>query len=312
MVAKTDGTARSDAAQRCVVEHLSPEEAATYRKVPREVAYVYHESFDSPLTADRLFAGDQPELRPPPWTYSPEPEQTVRAARAKAFTLTREEETRLFLQYNYAMFRLARLQAVRPDAMTVADVRGALLWYRRAMDVRAALVRANLALVVAMVKRFGTRDVDFCDLVSEGNLVMLKCIEVFDVSRGFKFSTYACRAVMRSFGRLAARTERHRQRFPAGFDPDLEQADDPGRRQDDRRSSSIEALHEVLAGGRAGLRDVERTVVLERFGIGSCGRRRSLADLARGLGLCAERVRQIQQRALRKLRVALEDECAAV
>jgi RNA polymerase primary sigma factor len=312
MVAKTDSTAQRKAPDRQAVEALGPEEAALYREVPSDVRYVHHESFDSPRTASRLFADDEPQRRPPPWTHCPEPEDSVAAAHAKAFRLDRHEEAKLFLQFNYARFRLARLRAARPTCTTVAQIRGTLLWYRRAMDARTALVRANLPLVLTMAKRFGTQNVEFSELVCEGNFVLLRCIESFDVSRGFKFSTYACRALLKSFSRLAAKTGRYRRYFPAGLDPDLERSNDAEQKQEARRDSSIEALREVLADNRAGLGDVERTVVLERFGIASCGKRKTLAAIAQTLGLCAESVRQIQQRALKKLRLALEDECIPV
>jgi RNA polymerase sigma factor (sigma-70 family) len=288
---------------------LSGEEAALYRSIPCDVQYVAHESFDTPASHDGLLAEDDICGHPPTWRYRLDVPDNSPAAHGKVFRLSRDEERKLFLQYNYARYRLANLQTTPPADRTTDQIRDMLLWYRRALHLRAVLARANLALVLTMVKRFATGHVELCELVSEGNLVLLRCLESFDVSRGFKFSTYACRAIAKGFSRLTAKAGRYRKHFPVEFDPELERSDYADRRQHSQRSSYLEALREVLADNRAGLGDLERTIVLERFGITSSGKRKTLAEVARIVGLCAERVRQIQRLALQKLRRALEDEC---
>ncbi len=56
---------------------------------------------------------------------------------------------------------------------------------------RERLTRANLRLVVSIAKRYRNRGVPFPDLIQEGNIGLMKAVEKFDYSRGFKFSTYA-------------------------------------------------------------------------------------------------------------------------
>jgi RNA polymerase primary sigma factor len=289
---------------------LSPEEEAAYRQIPPDVSYVHHDSFDSPSGREPLPA-DYDRLRgAPAWPYRPPRAKHPAPAGPTTPKLSRDDEVRLFVQYNYARYRLAKLQAIPLAARTLDQIRVMIVWHRRALDTCAVLVRANLPLVLAMVKRFGAHTVEASELVSEGNLVLLRCVEKFDAARGFKFSTYACRAILKGFARLAAKAGRYRQRFPVEFDPDLERSDHAECRRRARRTSRIEALREVLAENRAGLADVERTIVLERFGIASQGKRKTLADVARTLGCCPERVRQIQRLALDKLRDAIEEECA--
>jgi RNA polymerase sigma factor (sigma-70 family) len=179
-------------------------------------------------------------------------------------------------------------------------------WYIRAREAQGKLVRANMALVLAMARRTRIPNVEFSELVSEGNMALLRSVEKFDASRGFKFSTYACRSILKSFSRLATGTGRYRQHFPVEFDPDLERSDYDAQRHEMQRDDSIEALRDILIRNRAKLTDVERTIVMERFAIGSGGKGRTLAEVGKVVGLTNERVRQIQNLALEKIRAALE------
>lgn len=309
MVANTDRKTRCRLpGSRRPPEPLTAEEKEEYRAIPSDTSYIHHESFDLPSAGEPLPSESDPLPDMPAWRYCYDAGEHVPPARATVSTLSRGTERKLFLRYNHARYRLAKLQAVAPADRTTDHVRAMLAWHRHARETWAVIIRANLPLVLAMIRRFGARSVDVPELVSEGNLVLLRCVEKFDAGRGFKFSTYACRAILKGFSRLADKAGRHRRRFPVEFDPDLERTDPAECRREARRTSRIEALRDVLTGNQAGLRDAERAVVLQRFGIASAGERKTLAQVAANMGICPERVRQIQQRALRKLRLALEGE----
>jgi RNA polymerase sigma factor (sigma-70 family) len=276
--------------------------------IPSEVDYVEHSSFAAPETEEVLFGSGAEPVDVPQWTHFPEVEEEADATPTRRKALSSRNEVTLFLRYNYARYRLARLVAAQRRRKSAVRARHMLLWHGRASAVRAALVRANMALVLAMAKRTRIPSAEFTELISEGNMALLRAVEKFDVSRGFKFSTYGCRAILKSFNRLATKTARYRQHFPTEFDPDLEHSDRDIRRHETQREDTVDAVREILTRDRAHLTAVEKTVVMERFAIGSRGRGRTLAEVGRSVGLTNERVRQIQNHALGKIRAALNDD----
>ena len=60
-----------------------------------------------------------------------------------------------------------------------------------ALAIRAQIVRANLRLALSLVKKLIRPDQDFAELVSDGFVALIRAVERFDFSRGYKFSTYA-------------------------------------------------------------------------------------------------------------------------
>ncbi len=92
------------------------------------------------------------------------------------------------------------------DGMTDLDqvIQHLLVIFERAEDARQALVRANLRLVVSVAKRYMGRGINFLDLIQEGNIGLLKAVEKFDYTKGYKFSTYATWWIRQSISRAIA------------------------------------------------------------------------------------------------------------
>ena len=291
---------------------LSLAERELYDRIPEEMDYVDHESFAKAETEDELYGDAARDIDVPVWTNFPEVVDDVVPTSARRTTLGAKEEALLFRKYNYACFRLQQLIEAQAKRRTAGRVKAMILWYERALTARASLVRANMALVLAMAKRTRIPNVEFTELVSEGNMALLRSVEKFDVSRGFKFSTYACRAILKSFNRLATKTGRYRQHFPTEFDPDLERSDYDVKRHEMQQDDSVESLREILSRNTANLSDIERTVVMERFAIASGGKKKTLAAVGKMVGLTNERVRQIQNLALAKLRAAMDRDFVSV
>lgn len=269
-----------------------------------EIHYVHHPSFTLPATARALWGEDREQINVPPYSLLTEVEPEGAAKVRPRRSLSREQERTLFLRYNYAKYRL---KALLDKRSTAKRRERAALWAGRARDVREKLIHANLPLVPAMAKRKRVDNVDFADKVSEGYLAVLRSVEYFDVSRGFKFSTYACRAILASLYRLGSKAQSYRKHVPVNFEPAFEQDDYDERRHEAQRCDAIESMREVLQANGAELSEVEARVIRQRFPLAPRSKRRPLWTLGRELGLSTERVRQIEKASLAKLGDALED-----
>jgi RNA polymerase sigma factor (sigma-70 family) len=289
------------------LSRLCRDDRLVYDSIPEDVDFVDNTVFRSPKAEERFFGPNAMAIHIPLWTSYAEEVTDVKPARSRKGNLSGAEEVELFLRYNYACYRLAKLVKAQSRRKSAARAQKMVLWQTRAMEARSMLALANMALVLAMAKRTRIPNVEFSELVSEGNMALLRSIEKFDASRGFKFSTYACRAILKSFNRLATKTGRYRQYFPTEFDPDLERSDFDENRHEMQRDDSVESLREILAQNTAKLTKTEQLVVMERFALGTDRPRgRTLAQVGEIVGLTNERVRQIQNHALRKIRSALD------
>jgi RNA polymerase sigma factor (sigma-70 family) len=233
--------------------------------------------------------------------------------------LSHLEERHLFLRLNYCRFRVMKI--VREFAgkpLTAEATRDLLEWEGRAVETRCEIVRSNVPLVLAMAKRTKLIGVDFADLVSEGNLALLRSVDKFDCSRGFKFSTYACRAILKSFSRVASRSARYRGHFPTEFDPTLEKGDFVEQKRLSVEDDCVDELRTILGANMANLNEVEQCVIRARFALDgqeaetSAPRAKTLEQVGEMIGVTKERVRQIQNKALTKLRMVLEGGVLAV
>lgn len=271
--------------------------------------------------AEKRIFKDSPDVRRPDVSWyrplmndftSPRSRPPQPAARAKSIILTAAEERVLFLQLNFARFKLAAIQsklAKRPPTEKMkCDV---LKYYRIAIATREQIAETNLALVLAMAKRTRMREVDFGDLISEGNMALMRSVDKFDCGRGFKFSTYACRAILKAFSRQGMKLSRYRQRFPAEFDPALEQSDYLETLREQHNKERADEVRDIVLQNDAELSDIERKVIDHRFGVGSSPdstprRTLTLEQVGQIIGVTKERVRQIQNKALIKIRQTME------
>ena len=179
------------------------------------------------------------------------------------------------------------------------------------MDTKNKISRCNLRLVVSIAKRHVSPDQNFFELVSDGNLSLLRAVEKFDFARGNKFSTYASWAIMKHFARTIPGEYRQRDRFRTSheelFDMTQEYRGNPTI-EESLQQDRLAKIQLVLKR----LDDRERQIIVGRFGLDHSREPRTLKEVGAELGVTKERIRQIEARALNKLRIAAQEEKMAL
>lgn len=277
--------------------------------VERSVAFIDSPSFRRKNVEAELF-GDKPEPELPHTTwYAPTRDEIADVAASAPTLMTAAEERLNFYRYNFAKHRLVQLQkAAKKDGLTKQLAQDLIEWDRRQEHYREYLTRTNLALVLAMAKRTRLGDIDFAEVVSEGNMALLRAVEKFNVDRGFKFSTYACRAILKAFSRISQKFSKYRTRFPVEFEPDYEKSDWVDKRRDQAQTDVLDELKQIVDRNLADLSTVEQTVIKRRFNWEQQqDTPLTLEEVGKIIGVTKERVRQIQNKALLKIRGVMED-----
>ncbi|MFM8635822.1 MAG: sigma-70 family RNA polymerase sigma factor [Planctomycetia bacterium] len=222
--------------------------------------------------------------------------------------LTREQEVWLFRKFNYLKHKAIKLREEldleHPNARLMDQIERL---YDDIVEIKNRIVRANLRLVVSIAKRRVSPGDSFFDLVSDGNMSLIRAVEKFDYARGNKFSTYASWAIMKNYARTIPDEHKRRDRFRAA---DMELLQSAADRREDEYQQRLAASDRLAQVGKFldRLDQREQTIIIRRYGLDHEHEPQTLKEVGSALGVTKERVRQIEAKALEKLREAASEE----
>ena len=270
--------------------------------------YIYNEDFED-SSREVEYLGPPPEPASAPRKVRvPSGLPSYLAALYDVPLLTREQEYHLFRKMNYLKHKANRLREQLEDCQVsrsgIMDEIDAL--YEAAVRVKNTIVQSNLRLVVSIAKRHVASTDDFFSLVSDGNMSLIRAVEKFDYSRGNKFSTYASWAIMKNFARTIPNEFKHKDRFRTTTEElFLSRQDnrlDPYAEETVQRSRQRE-LSKILNR----LDEREQQIITARFGLSRGSEPLTLKEVGEAMGVTKERIRQLEARALSKLRDAADE-----
>jgi len=250
----------------------------------------------------------------------PEPEHTPRRVKPPAGLprylaslyetplLTRDQEAHLFRKFNYLKFKANRLRdKLNMDRPKASEMDQIERLYAEVVKVKNLIVQSNLRLVVSIAKRHVSPNEDFFHLVSDGNMSLIRAAEKFDYSRGNKFSTYASWAIMKNFARTIPDEFKQRDRFrPTAEELFLATEDERSNAyaHESAQKARVDQVDRILNR----LDEREQQIIISRFGLDYSQEPLTLKEVGAELGVTKERIRQIEARALNKLRAAATEE----
>ena len=281
----------------------------------QKVEFIHNEVFDAP-NAEELIVGCAFESTDGSHTEAGE------HAAAKAPTtlppylaslyeiplLTKDQEVCLFRKMNFLKYRASRLrEQIDPKRVQSVMLDEIERLQKEALALKNQIIRCNLRLVVSIAKRHVGSSNSFDELVSDGNMSLIRAVEKFDYARGNKFSTYASWAIMKNYARSIPGEHHLRDRFVTGHDEMFDATADI-RSNEHAYENQVRQMRNSISKILEKLDDRERSIIVSRFGLDEGGEPHTLEEVGNELGVTKERVRQLEVRAMGKLRQFADEE----
>ncbi|MBS0262921.1 MAG: sigma-70 family RNA polymerase sigma factor [Planctomycetes bacterium] len=221
-------------------------------------------------------------------------------------TFANEEQLQLFRLMNLlksmACTKAVNLDARRPNRRILTEVNALLA---RAGQVRDRLAEANLRLVVSISRRLACRCYPFEEVLGDANLLLLRAIDRFDYSRGFRFVTYATQVIRRELVRQLLKRQ-HQLRIQEPVQAEWLRHEMDRRHTSEARLALRFKQDSLMSAIKRVLPERERKILTLRFGLEDPHVTLTRDAIGALLGISSERVRQLEKQAINRLR---REEC---
>ena len=314
-----------DQSQSCQCELLAVKKATRMRKVcvtrelqaraehlySEEIEYVHSERFDQPDAMDQVLIPLQQlcaELKPDTEDDLTSDAGLLQTRLYAVPLLSKEQEIILFRGMNYLKYRAALLQKqIDLKAPCVGMLDRIEQKLKDANSLRDYIIQANLRLVVSIAKNLTDRANSFEDIVSDGYMPLIRAVEIFDIDRGNRFSTYGTWAVRNYLFRTTKKGRKYRKNFVNGAETlalGLSDIRSTMRSQETYHRSIEQVLDQVLCS----LDQREQQILKRRFGLPPAEVPEKFREIAEDFGVSTERVRQLTIRSLQRMRDVIEEQ----
>jgi len=231
--------------------------------------------------------------------------------------LNKQQEQHLFRKMNFFKFKASQLRKqlckdddsseLDPTKVRIQDLKRIEELQAQANEVKDLLINGNMRLVVSIAKKHAAKSDNFWELLSDGNMSLLRAVEKFDFSRGFKFSTYASWAIMKNFARSIPDEMHRRERYVTGHEDLFESAVDT-RTHEQEVLPSVEQKTQQVTRLLESLAPRERQIIRMRAGLDGGRKPMTLEEIGNEMHITKERVRQLHVRIMKKLRDIAEEQ----
>jgi RNA polymerase sigma factor (sigma-70 family) len=222
--------------------------------------------------------------------------------------LNKEQEQHLFRKMNFLKHKVKKVVdrfrnadgTVNAAKVRIEDLEAIERLQEKVTAVKDLLISCNMRLVVSIAKRHSGQTDNFFELLSDGNMSLMRAVEKFDYSRGNKFSTYASWAIMKNFARSIPEEKVRKERYVTGRDELFDVAPDTRSDEHELVSTAEQATFRVNRLLEH-LTPRDREIVRLRAGLDG-SEPKTLEQIGQQLGITKERVRQLNVRIMKQLR----------